>query len=132
MHLDNLILIINTKGEPIMKGLTQFQYFDSEHFFKDKVLVVTGISPWTDFSTKDSLGTKVQLTIIEDNTQYLASSDGSKICNRFEKFTVKVHNPAVVNVEINDIVKIAKPIAKVYGEYHNMLSVVAENVIKLK
>lgn len=108
-----------------MRGLTQFRSFDYERFTKDKVLVVTGISPWTDFATQSPLGTKVEVAIFRDKTEY-KSKDGEAISNLYEKFFVKV--PKAVSVPLNSVVVAVNPVATIYGDYQNQLSVKADDI----
>lgn len=108
-----------------MKGLAQFRLFDYERFIKDKQLIVTGVSPWTDFTTKAVLGTKVTVTISRDSTEY-QTKNGEQITNRFQSFNIKV--PKDVNVPLNAIVSAVNPVASVYGDYSNQLSVKADDI----
>ncbi len=59
MNLSLLIKQILRKENKAMKGLSQFQMFDWDAFAKGKVFIVTGISDYCDFESKQHLGTKV-------------------------------------------------------------------------
>lgn len=64
--------------------------------------------------------------IIEDETLYPASKDGSIITNLYEKITVKLRRD--VTIPAKAIVAIVGGVGVVYGEYRNQLSVTAEDV----
>lgn len=105
--------------------LTQFLRFDCESFLKDKVLRVTGISENADYNTKEHLGTKVEVVIAKDGTPYHCK-DGELKNNRYEKLTLKVNKD--VNVNLDDMVKPVNPVATVYGQYRNQLSIKCDDI----
>lgn len=105
-----------------MKGLNQFQRFDVKGFFEGKRLMVTGVREWTDFNTKEVLGTIVETVIAVDKTPY-KTKEGQRISNRFEKLNLKipVRN---FDVELEKMVMPAGDVtATVYGDFRNQLSV---------
>ena len=105
-----------------MKGLNQFQRFDTQGFLREKRLLVTGVREWTDFNTKEVLGTIVETVIVEDKTPY-KTRDGQRISNLFEKLNLKipVRN---FHVELEKVVMPAGEVtASVYGDFRNQLSV---------
>ena len=53
-----------------MKGLNQFLRFDWNAFAEGKSFLVTGVSEYQDFDTKQHLGTKVECVIALDKTPY--------------------------------------------------------------
>lgn len=108
-----------------MKKLSQFLKFDMEAFSRDKVYVSTGQSPWNDFDTKEHLGTKIEAFIAEDKTPYKCK-DGEVVSNRFEKIIFKIKKD--VNVPVNARVMPVNPVAVVYGDYRNQLSVTADDI----
>ena len=108
-----------------MKKLGQFSVFDIERFLKDKKLMTTGVSPITDDDGK-RIGTKVQVVILEDNTEYRVA-EGEQVTNQFEKFNIKL-NKVVDNVPMNAIVVPVNPVATVYGEFRNNISVTADGL----
>jgi len=106
-----------------MKKLMQF--FDAERFFAAKRLTVTGCKPWVDFSSKATLGTKIDVVIIEDKTEYRLK-DGETASNLFEKFSAKV--PKQLAVPTGTEITLVNPVGTVYGEYNAKLSVVADDI----
>ena len=109
-----------------MKKLSQFLSFNITEFLKDKQLVCNGIQPWKDHDTGKLLGSKVEAIIFEDKTDYGPSKDGSIINNRFEKLFIKV--PHAVNIPVNTVIALVNPVGTVWGDYHDKLSIVAEDV----
>lgn len=110
-----------------IKGLDQF--FDSARFLAGKELKVTGISAWKDFATKQILGSKVDVVIVEDRTEYVPKASGEAFTNQYEKFSVKVAKGVNdLQVSVGMLVVLVNPVIKVYGEYHNMLSAKADDV----
>lgn len=109
-----------------MKKLTQFLYFDVDSFFQNKDLVAIGMGEWRDYKSKEVLGTKVELAIVKDDTDY-GETDGEVISNVYEKFFVKI--PRNIKVPMNTLVTLVNAEATVWGDYNNNLSVIAENII---
>lgn len=114
-----------------MYNLKPFQVFQTEKFLKDKELTVTNIKPWQDFDTKEILGVKVEVAITKDETVYPAGRDGTVMTNLFEKLTFKVPKNSV-DVKANDIVTPVHPVATIYGDYQNQLSITADDVVVVK
>lgn len=111
-----------------MYNLNQFLDFRASDFFRDKKLEYLGKSNWTHHQTGALLGTRVDLVIIEDNTQYEARSDDKPIrSNRFEKIRVKIPGP-VSEVSENALVELVNPVCRVWGDYNSQLSIVADDV----
>ena len=108
-----------------MKNLNQFVKFDWNAFAKDKVFLVTNVVDFVDYDTKAILGKKVETVIITDNTLY-ASKDGEVVTNRFEKVAFKVSKS--VDIPIDSRVVPVNPVATVYGDYRNQLSVKCDDV----
>ena len=109
-----------------LKKLNQFSLFDIEKFLKDKKLVIIGYQDWKDFESQNILGTKFELVITVDETEY-ESNDNEVISNRYEKLVVKLPKK-FNNIPLNAEVRLINPKAVVYGEYRNMLSITAENI----
>lgn len=106
-----------------MRFLSMFTHFDLDAFLAGKTLIVTGVSDWVDFDNKSkTLGTKITTVIYEDNTDY-GDYQGN---NRFEKLVIKV--PKAIDVPLDSTVVPVNGIGRVYGDYHNNLSVTADDV----
>lgn len=108
-----------------LKKLTQFLKFDWEAFAKGKTLQVIGTSEWVDYETKVHMGTKIEVVIVRDNTQY-TQKEGEHVTNTFEKLTLKIRKD--VSVPMNTYVMPVNVTAKVYGDYRNQLSVTADDI----
>ena len=105
-----------------MKNLNQFIFFKFNEFAKDKKFMVTEVSPWQDFNTKQVLGSALTVVIIEDATEY-----GKQGNNLYEKFKIKVRKQ--VNPPVNTLVMPSGEVeATVYGDYRNMLSVTSDDI----
>ena len=109
-----------------MKKLSQFIMFDFDAFAKDKGFLCTGTKPWTDHESGVLRGTKVEAVIVRDKTPYAPSKDGEAVTNLFEKIVFKV--PSKISVPVSSEIVPVNPVATVYGEYHNQLSVTAESI----
>lgn len=105
-----------------MKFLNQFVRFDLDSFLQEKELVVIEVSDWLDYEDKSVKGTKITTVIITDDTDY-GDKDGT---NRFEKLIIKV--PAKISVDVDSMIVPIGGVARVYGEYNNQLSVVADDI----
>ena len=105
-----------------MKHLSQFVNFDLEVFLAGKELLVNSVSDWVDYEDKSVKGTKITTVIISDDTDY-NGKDGN---NRFEKLVIKV--PKSVDVAVDSVIVPVDATARVYGDYNNQLSIVAENI----
>ncbi len=107
-----------------LKKLNKFTYFDVDGFLEKKKLLTVGTQDWKDFDSQKALGTKVEVVIIFDGTDYGASD--VTVTNIYEKLTVKV--PKRLNVPLNAEVRLVNPEAVIYGEYRNALSITADNI----
>lgn len=113
-----------------MNNLAQFTRFDAPAFLDGKKLQFVDQSNWIDHDTGALLGTRVDLVIIEDKTEYKAKADGTPArTNRFEKLTVKV--PGAVSLADDALVELVNPVGTVWGEYRNQLSLKADEVREL-
>lgn len=110
-----------------MRNLKQFAPFDAERFLEKKQLQVTACSAWRDYESKSIKGTRVEVVIVVDNTEYQPTKTGEIVSNVFEKFSVKV--PQTVSFAVGTPVKLINPKAVIYGDFQNMLSVTCENII---
>lgn len=109
-----------------LKRLALFQYFDIESFLEKKKLMTVGVQEWKDYETQNILGTKVEVVIVADETDY-GNADGNVVNNLYEKLSVKI--PAKLsNVPMKAIIKLHNPTATIYGEYRNALSITADNI----
>lgn len=109
-----------------LKKLSRFQYFDIEGFLEKKKLMTIGVQEWKDFDSQKVLGTKVEVVITSDKTDY-GTTGGEIVSNLYEKLTIKI--PAKLsNVPMNAEVRLIEPEAVVYGEYRNALSITADNI----
>ncbi|RGN93348.1 hypothetical protein [Dorea formicigenerans] len=109
-----------------MKKLSKFTSFDFEAFSEGKKYLSTGIQPMKDPETGNRTGTKVASVIIKDRTDYGISEDGTKVSNLFEKIVFKV--PKIIDIPINVEIIPINPVAKVWGEFQNQLSVRADDI----
>ncbi|MDO5765653.1 MAG: hypothetical protein Q4P84_08150 [Elusimicrobiales bacterium] len=103
-----------------MKGLNQFLKFDWDSFSGGKEFTTTSVAAWVDFESKKHMGTKVEVVISLDSTQY-RQKEGQQISNLYEKLTFKTTKD--VHVPIGAKVIPINVTATVYGEYKNLLSV---------
>ena len=118
-----------------MKGLSIFEKFDFEAFSTGKEYSVTGCIEWSDYNTKAYLGTKVEVIITKDETDY-HTKNGTVISNLFEKLTFKVSK--AVSVSAGDKIMPVNAKATAYGRdkngftnFKNMLSVQCDDIIVL-
>lgn len=108
-----------------LKKLNQFNTFNFEEFSIGKKYLLIGKQDWKEFSTNEIIGTKLEVVIAQDKTAYKLK-EGEKISNIYEKLVFKVSKE--VDIPLNSEIKAINPIAKVYGEYSNQLSIVVEDV----
>lgn len=110
-----------------MHNLGQFLEFRTLDFLQGKKLQYVDQSSWVDRDTGALLGTRVDLVIIEDGTEYKSRADGTPArTNRFEKVTVKV--PGAVSLPVDAVVELVNPVGTVWGDYRNQLSIKADGV----
>lgn len=110
-----------------LKKLNQFMYFDFAKFWTGKVGKCSSIERWTDHETKKILGSKIGLSIVRDETPY-KQKDGEQVTNEYQTITVKIPKTEV-HISVGNVVKIINPVATVYGQYRNELSVKADDVV---
>lgn len=108
-----------------MRKLNQFMKFDWEAFAKGKRFLCVGGGKWVDYNTKEHRGTKIDVVITTDNTQY-HQNEGEVVSNRFEKLSIKVSND--IEIPVNQHVIPTGVVAKVYGDYRNQLSITADGI----
>lgn len=109
-----------------MKNLSQFQSFNAKAFFEGKELTLTGSREWKDFQSGEHLGTKLDAVITRDDTHYRKGKNGEETSNLYERLIIKVPHdvslPIGVRLQLHDVE------AKIYGDYHNKLSITAKSV----
>lgn len=113
----------------MLKGLNSFVDFLVDDFLAGKRLVYIKAAPWKEGDV--TLGSKVTVQIIEDNTAYAQSN----ITNFGEQIVVKMREvspssftkikPFSTEIEIRDVER-----AVVYGEYRNQLSIIGVIAVK--
>ena len=108
----------------MMKNLGQYNIFDFESFSKGKAFEVVNCSPWVERATSKLLGTVVEVVIIKDETNY--GEGKGKGLNKYEKLKFKTTNS--VSITSGKIVTPINPVAKIYGEYRNQLSVTCDDI----
>lgn len=96
-----------------MKGLKAFLVFDWNAFAEGKEFKVTNCSEWSDYNTKKVMGTKVEVVISKDETDY-PLKDGETKSNLFERLTFKVTKK--IRIPANSKVKPVNPEVKAYGK----------------
>lgn len=106
-----------------MKFLSQFTSFDFARFSEGKEYLVVESAPWLEHNTKRILGTTVTVVIFKDNTTY---SEGKPGNNRYEKLNLKVKKQVTVSPDTR--VMPVNPVAKVYGDFNNLLSVTCDDI----
>ena len=114
-----------------MKNLAQFAPFKCEEFLEKKLLAVTNCTVNIDFDSKKPIGSKIEVVITKDDTEYDANSKGEISTNLFEKLVIKVPKMNLVIPNMT-YVKLLNPKATIYGEFRNQLSITADDVVVLK
>lgn len=109
----------------MLKKLTVFLLFVWDKFAVGKEFTVVGVSPWLDYDTKQTLGTKVDVFISADRTPYPVKN-GETVSNLYEKLSFKVSK--TVTIPVGSKVIPVNPVATVYGEYRNQLSVKCDDI----
>lgn len=100
-----------------MKNLRQYQQFNHKQFLRDNDnLVVKSVSEWEDFTTKQKLGTKITLTVMNPESSNFLESFTVKTIQNLEELLLKKGN----RVSIFNITK-----SSIYGDYQNNLSMEA-------
>ena len=110
-----------------MKKLRDFLEFNSEAFFKDKLLQVVSVNEWIDYDTKEHMGVKADLVVLIDKCQYKTSKPGEQVTNRFATFTAKVKRDHI-QAQLDDRVRLVNPVGKVWGDYGQNLSVTCDDL----
>ena len=114
------------KAGKFMKKLNQFTFFDWNSFAKGKKFVSIGCKEWKNYDTGEHLGTKIDAVIAVDQTSY-GNQANEIVTNLYEKLTFKV--PKDIAVPLNVEIQPKGVVATVYGDYRNLLSCMAEDII---
>lgn len=105
-----------------MQKLSIFLTFLWINFAKGKVFTVTSCGPWND-QNGNVLGSRIVTAITEDKTDYGVEG----VSNLYERVTFKI--PMLdVTFPVGATVEPVNPVATVYGQYRNQLSVKADDV----
>lgn len=110
-----------------MIHLSQFENFDWDAFAEGKVFLCIGCAPWKEFGSDTIVGTKVSAVIVKDDTEYVRKDAADTTTNEYEKLTFKVP-VAAITIPKNSIIEPIKPVAKVYGDFRNKLTITCDNI----
>lgn len=108
-----------------LRKLNRFTYFDSDYFFEGKRFKIIGKQIWIDYDTKKPVGTKVEVVIVSDKTDY-GCEDGEVVSNIYEKLVFKV--PMEIDIPMDVEVKPVNAVCTIYGDYRNQLSIVCDDI----
>lgn len=108
-----------------LKRLSRFICFNFAEFAKGKRFMSVAKQPWKDFDSGKVIGVKVEAVIVQDKTDY-DNHDGGTINNLYEKLVFKV--PKDIEIPMNVEICPVNPIATVYGEYRNLLSITVDDI----
>lgn len=86
---------------------------------------VIGISEWKEYKTEKHLGVKIEVVITKDATEY-TQKEGEKVSNLYEKLIFKCHKE--IKVPLNAMIEPINPVATVYGDFRNQLSIVVDDI----
>lgn len=110
----------------MLKKLSQFSRFDIDWFLEKKKLIIIGYQEWKDYESSNVLGTKIEVVITVDKTEY-ETNGNDVVSNVYEKLTVKI-GKTFKDIPLNVEIRLVNPKAVVYGDFRNMLSITAENI----
>lgn len=112
-----------------LKGLHDLIEFNWPGFSKDKTFSVVGVRQWSDYNTKELLGSIVDTVITKDDTPY-KSKNGVIVSNLYRPISFKVRKPLEqVTVQVGTNVVPVNATATVYGNFHNQLSVKCDDIV---
>ena len=97
-----------------MNGLNLFMKFNWDAFSDGKEFLVKSTSDWTDYNTKEKLGTKIEVVISKDDTSYPVKN-GRTISNLYETLFFKVKKDEV-KVSANKKIVPVNPTVNAYGK----------------
>mgnify|MGYP006928980325 CR=1 FL=1 len=110
-----------------LKKLSAFKQFDNQSFFEPKALMAMSEEQWVDFESGKKLGTKLNVVIWQDQSDY----GDPTITNVGQTLSVKIAGREPHNIAPH-LVRLINPEATIYGEYQNQLSVRADDVEDLE
>ncbi|MEN2370055.1 hypothetical protein [Leuconostoc lactis] len=110
-----------------MKMLSKFQYFDTKSFFERISVMGMKSEDYLEYGSQEKKGIKVTGTIWFDRHDY----GNTSVSNVGEQIVIKVLDP---NAELLDFttphfIEVINPTGKIYGDFANQLSLVADQVI---
>lgn len=110
-----------------MKMLGRFQFFDTDSFFDGIRAMGMKCEDLLDFDSKEKKGIKITATIWSDSHDY----GNATVSNVGEQLVIKVLDP---NAQLLDFtpphfIEVINPTGKIYGEFSNQLSLVADQVV---
>lgn len=108
-----------------MKKLNMFTYFDFEEFAKGKRFMSISKQPWKNYDSEKIKGTKIGAVIVQDKTNY-GDQAGEVVSNLYEKLIFKV--PMDIDIPMNVEIRPVNPVATVYGDWRDKLSITVDNV----
>lgn len=111
-----------------LKQLNSFTRFDWEGFVKDKTLKCLNCGIWKNYDTGKTEGTRVEVVIIRDETEYPKKPDSTTVSNEFEKLTLKIRKENLNIPRAAIVQSLINPTVKIYGEYKNNLSIKADDI----
>ena len=115
-----------------LKGLRGFEFFDVKGFLTGKKLVVASCEPWYSAAEKkedrELIGSRINCLIQIDQTVYPTAKDGEKITNKYQTLTFKVPKVGLSFPEDTHVAPSGNVVGKVWGDFHNNLSIEAEDM----
>lgn len=106
-----------------LKKLSVFKRFDNQAFFEPKALMAMSEEQWLDFDSGKKLGTKLNVVIWQDRSDY----GDPTITNVGQTMSVKIAGREPQSNISPHLVRLINPVATVYGEYQNQLSIRADD-----
>lgn len=111
-----------------LKKLSAFKQFDNQGFFEPKALMAMSEELWVDYDSRKKLGTKLNVVIWQDQSDY----GDPAITNAGQTLAVKIAGREPRTNITPHLVRLINPVATVYGDYQNQLSVRADDVEDLE
>lgn len=110
-----------------MKMLGKFQFFDTDSFFEGISAMGMKCEELLDYESKEKKGIKVTATIWLDRHDY----GNASVSNVGEQLVIKVLDTKAELLDFTTprFIDVINPTGKIYGEFSNQLSLVADQVI---